>query len=291
MGEATIGFLDFKFFAADIKATEDAGSSLGTWNNDFGMETLALKFVVSYQRNRECVGTHNGFTYEKYNGSVSICWLTVKESLTRHCPDCSPTLLMTDNWGVVLLTWGVGTETHAIGAGASAVVEGGMLVAGGEDWVRGCSGAGSVGTGGGSCVVGGHSGTGSVGTDGGHGGSCVVEGHSGTVSVGAGKASCGVGGHSGASSVSTGEASCGIGGHSGSVSASEASCRIVLGMLVSVVVGRMGVGPAGASLSKSITCTPGGGAFVFTFFHLWSLFPLSSLVLHLEGQAPWMKGH
>src|SRR6266702_181212 len=109
-----------------------------------------------------------------------------------------------------------------------------MLVAWGEDLVRGCSGASSVGAGGGSCVVGGHSGTGSVSADGGCGGSCVV------------------GGHSGAGLVSTG----------------EASCRIVSGMLVSVVVGRMGVGPAGASLSKSITCTPGGGAFVFAFFRL-----------------------
>jgi len=75
-------------------------------------------------------------------------------------------------------------------------------------------------------------------------------------------------GTSGASSVSAGKASCGIGGHSGLVSTGEASCRIVSGMLVSVVVGRMGVGPAGASLSKSITCTPGGGAFVFAFFRL-----------------------
>jgi len=57
----------------------------------------------------------------------------VKESLTRRRPDRSPTLLMTDDWGVVLLTWGVGAETHAIGAGASAVVAGGVLVAGGED--------------------------------------------------------------------------------------------------------------------------------------------------------------
>ena len=30
MGEATIGFSDFEFFAADIEATEDAGSLLGT---------------------------------------------------------------------------------------------------------------------------------------------------------------------------------------------------------------------------------------------------------------------
>jgi len=57
----------------------------------------------------------------------------VKESLTQRRPDRSPTLLMTDDWGVVLLTWGVGAETHAIGAGASAVVAGGVLVAGGED--------------------------------------------------------------------------------------------------------------------------------------------------------------
>jgi hypothetical protein len=61
--------------------------------------------------------------------------------------------------------------------------------------------------------------------------------------------------------------------------------------MLGVVVGGIGVGVLGMSLSKLITWTSGAVlSLIFAFFHLHSSFlQLSPLALRLEGQAPWIK--